>query len=132
MHITRQHCIPAADKYGDNVKVTQTEGSVELEYDDGLTDEQILELEASSMLFALGGYTYSNLIQDEDAGADVGNRVRKGGMEETDDDDGNGDDDVGSSPEVDEESLIEGKSAYKRNFILAHRSLFSETLNPGR
>ena len=61
----------------------------------------------------------------------MGNNVEEG-KEEANDDDADRDDDVRSSPEVDEESLINQKSAYEQEFIRAHRSLFSETLNPGR
>ena len=62
------------------------------------------------MLHALWGYTHSNLVQQDEASADVGCSVNGGGMQKTDDDDGDID---GSSLEVDEEALIEGKSAYE-------------------
>ena len=90
----------------------------------------MLEAEAYSMLFALGGYTYSNL-QEEYFTFEVGNNMAEG-REEANDDDADGDNDVRSSPEVDEESLIYQKSAYEQKFLRAHRSLFSETLNPRR
>ena len=35
-------------------------------------------------------------------------------------------------PDVDEEALIEGKTEYEKTYILKHRSIFSESLNPDR
>ena len=54
------------------------------------------------------------------------------GEEVANDDDDDGDDNAGSSSEIDEEALIRQKSPYEEKFIRAHRTLFSETLNPGR
>ena len=47
-------------------------------------------------------------------------------------DDVDGDDNAGSKSKVDEEELIKTKSPYEQQFIRAHRSSFSETLNPKR
>ena len=54
------------------------------------------------------------------------------GNEEANYDDDDGDDNAGSNSKVDEEELIKTKSLYEKQFIRAHRSLFSETLNPKR
>ena len=57
-----------------------------------------MELEAYSMLFPLGGYTYNNTIQEEETTAEVGNSMDKGCKEEANDD-ADGDDDR-STPEA--------------------------------
>ena len=112
---------PNTDAYDEDIVMNQKEDSIELEYSSGLTEEQLVELEAYSMLFALGGYTYNNTVQEEETTNEVGNRVESGGKEEANDD-ADGDDDS-SSPEVDEESLINQKSAYEQKFIRAYRSV---------
>ena len=99
----------------DDIIVNQKEDSVEIEFQDDISEEQLLEAEAYSMLFALGGYTYSNL-QEEDSTPEVGNNVEEG-KEEANDDDADGDDDARSSTEVDEEALINQKSPYEQQFI---------------
>ena len=42
----------------DDIIVNQKEDSVEIEFQDDISEEQLLEAEAISMLFALGVYTY--------------------------------------------------------------------------
>ena len=91
--------MPDSDAYNEDVIVNQKKDSIELEYDGGITEEQLVKLEAYSMLFALGGYTYSNTIQEEESTAEVGKNVEEG-KEEANDGDADGDDDI-SSPEVD-------------------------------
>ena len=114
---------------GVQVKVKQDKTSVELEYDSDLDEEEILASEAYSLLYSLGGYTFSNLV--EEGVLEAVNTVKEG-EEEANDDDFDGDDNAGSNSKVDEEELIKTKTPYEQKFIREFRSLFSETLNPER
>ena len=114
---------------GVQVKVKQDKTSVELEYDSDLDEEEILASEAYSLLYSLGGYTFSNLV--EEGVLEAVNTVKEG-EEEANDDDFEGDDNAGSNSKVDEEELIKTKTPYEQKFIREFRCLFSETLNPKR
>ena len=109
------------------ITIKQDENSIELQYEGELSQDQILAAEAYSVLFSLGGYTYTNLVEE---GIMEAVSVVEEGNEEANYDDVDGDDNAGSNSKVDEEELIKTKSPYEQQFIRAHRSLFSETLNP--
>ena len=79
------------------VKVKQDENSVEIEYTDDLDKEQIIAAEAYSLLYSLGGYTYSNLVEE---GVMEAVSTVEEGKEEADDDDFDGDDNAGSGSEI--------------------------------
>ena len=111
------------------ISVKQDENSIELQYDGDLSQDQILAAEAYSVLFSLGGYTYTNLVEE---GVMEAVSVVEEGEEEANYDDVDGDDNTGSNSKVDEEELIKTKSPYEQKFIREHRSLFSKTLNPKR
>ena len=49
---------------GDDILVNQCESAVMMEYSGTLSEEQIMEAEAYAALFALGGYTYNNVVQE--------------------------------------------------------------------
>ena len=72
---------------GVEVKVKQDETSVELEYDSDLDEEQVLASEAYSLLYSLGGYTFSNLVKE---GVSEAVNTVKEGEEEADDNDFDG------------------------------------------
>ena len=91
--------------------------------------KQMIAAEAYSLLYSLGGYTYSNLVEE---GVMEAVSTVEEGKEEADDDDFDGDDNAGSNSKVDEEELIKTKTPYEQKFIREFRSLFSETLNPKR
>ena len=78
------------------------------------------------MLYSLGGYTFSNLV--EEGVLEAVNTVKEG-EEEANDDDFDGDDNSGSNSKVDEEDLIKTKTPHEQKSIREFRSLFSETLN---
>ena len=44
------------------ITVKQDENSIELQYEGELSPDQLLAAEAYSVLFSLGGYTYTNLV----------------------------------------------------------------------
>ena len=76
-----------------------------------MSHDKLLEAEAFSLLFTLGGYTYTNLMEE---GFPEGvNRVEEDNEVANDDDDDG--DNARSSSEVDEESLI-------RQRVLMNRS----------
>ena len=94
-----------------------------------MSDDQTQEAEAYAALYAIGGYTYSNVVHEthseqcnvaksDESGTDTDGEDEEG-IDETDRD-------------VDEETLIKQKSPYKQKFIREHRKLFSETLDPSR
>ena len=76
--------------------------------------------EAYSLLYSLGGYIYSNLVEE---GVMEAVSAVKEGKEDADDDDFDGDDNAGSSSKVDEEELIKTKTQYEQKFIREFRSL---------
>ena len=113
----------------EEIIVLQDENSIELQYSEDLNHDELLEAKAYSLLFALGGYTYTNLMEE---GVPETANVVEEGKEVANDDGDDGDDYARSCSEVDEEALIRQKSPYEQKFIRAHRSLFSETHNPNR
>ena len=94
-----------------------------------MSDEQTQIAEAYAALYAIGGYTHSNIVHkvhDEQCNA------AKSDESETDTD---GEEEEGideADRDVDEETLIKQKSPYKQKFIREHRQLFSESLDPSR
>ena len=72
-----------------------------------MSKDQMLAAEAYSLLFGLGGYTYSNLVEEDVL---EGVRAVEEGEEEANDDDIGGDDNAGSDSKVDEEELIKTKT----------------------
>ena len=94
------------EKYSDTeIVVQQDENSVELEYEEDLSPDQLLAAEAYSVLFSLGGYNYTNLV--EEGVMEAVSTVEEGKEGANDDDDG--DDNAGSNSKVDEEELIRQK-----------------------
>ena len=65
-----------------------------------------MEAKAYAVLFALGGYTYSNIVEE---GLPEAASTLEEGEEVADDDLVDGDDNAESSSKVDEESLIRQK-----------------------
>ena len=100
-----------------------------MEYREDMSSQQVTEAEAYAALFALGGYTQNNMV--EEGSEEYCNPANKGEEDAYDDLDGE-DQGAESSPRVDEEALIRQKSPYEQKFIRDHRSLFSETLKPSR
>ena len=113
----------------DDVTVNQGESAVIIEYPENLLETQVTEIEAYAALYAIGGYTYDNLVQELDD--EVCNSVEKDG-EETDSEPDGEDDGIDTDKKIDEEELISKKSPYEQKFIREFRQLFSETLNPSR
>ena len=109
--------------------MSQGKSAVTLELLDDISDEQIHEAEAYAALYALGGYTYNNVIHevpDEQCNAAKDDELET----DTYGEDEEGIDEMDS--DVDEETLIQQKSPYEQKFIREHRQLFSESLNPSR
>ena len=48
----------------DDITVNQGESAITIEYPEDLSDTQVTEVEAYAALFAIGGYTYDNLMQE--------------------------------------------------------------------
>ena len=71
--------------------------------------QQVTKVEAYAALFALGGYTYNNLV--EEGSEEHCNSACEGEEDADDDSEGEGKG-AGSSPKVDEEALIRQKSPY--------------------
>ena len=92
-----------------------------------MTPDKIMEAQAYAVLFALGGYIYTNIVEQ---GIPETTYTVNEGKVVADDDLADGDDDAGSGSKVDGEFLIRQKSPYEQKFIRANRSLFSETLKP--
>ena len=112
---------------GEEITVSQGESCVTVDYQQDLTDEQITEAEAYAALYALGEYTYNNVIME--APEKMCNSVNSD-KEDSDSDDGF--DETDSDRKVDEEELIRKKSKYEQSFLRDFRQLFSETLSPSR
>ena len=113
----------------EDIRINRAESSVCMEYPEDMSSQQVTEAEAYAALFALGGYTYNNVV--EEGSEEYCNSTNEG--EESADDDLEGEDEgADSSPKVDEEALIRQKSPYVQKFIRDHKSLFSETLKPSR
>ena len=113
----------------EEILVSQGESAVTLELPDNMSDEQIHEAEAYAALYALGGYTYNNVVHEEH---DEQCNAAKSDELETDT---NGEDEEGIDEmdrDIDEETLIKQKSPYEQKFIRQYRQLFSESLNPSR
>ena len=109
--------------------MSQGKSAVTLKLPDDISNKQMHEAEAYAALYALGGYTYNDVIHevpDEQCNAAKDDELEtdtyredEEGINETDSD-------------VDEETLIQQKSPYEQKFIREHRQLFSESLNPLR
>ena len=100
---------------------------VTLEIPDETPDDQTTEAEAYAALYAVGGYTYNNIIHKaEDEQCNTAKSDEQDGDQEVEDMDGIDETDRN----VDEEALIKQKSSYEQKFIKEHRELFSKTLNP--
>ena len=94
------------------------ESAVTLELPDDISKEQMHEAEAYAALYALGGYTYNNVIHEV---PDKQCNVAKDDELETDT---YGEDEEGidkMDSDVDEETLIQQKSPYEQKFIREHR-----------
>ena len=48
----------------DDITVNQGESAITIEYPEDLSDTQVTEAEAYAALYALGGYTYNNLVHE--------------------------------------------------------------------
>ena len=102
---------------------------VTLEIPDETPDNQTTEAEAYAALYAVGGYTYNNVIHEtEDEQCNTAKSDEQDGDQEVEDMDGIDETDR----DIDEEALIKQKSSYEQKFIREHRKLFSETLDPSR
>ena len=109
--------------------VSQSESAVTIEFPENLLGTQVTEIEAYAALYAIGGYTYNNLVQELDS--EVCNSVDKNN-EETDSEPDEEGDGIDADKKINEEELISKKSPYEQKFIKEFRQLFSETLNPLR
>ena len=96
----------------EDIRVNQDETSVCMEYPEDMSNEQVTEAEAYAALFALGGYTYSNLVEE---GSEDYCNSRGEGEKDADDDLVGEDEGVESSPKVDEEALIRQKALTNRS-----------------
>ena len=74
------------------ITVKQDENSIELQYEEELSPDQLLAAEAYSVLFSLGGYTYTNLVEE---GVMEAVSTVEEGNEEANYDDVDGDDNAG-------------------------------------
>ena len=109
-----------------DILVSQGESMVTLEIPDETPDDQTKEAEAYAALYAVGGYTYNNVIHEaDDKQCNTAKSDEQGGDQEVEDMDGIDETDR----DIDEEALIKQKSPYEQKFIKEHRELFSETLN---
>ena len=106
----------SSDNCEDDIRVKQDKNSVSIEYPEDMTPDKITEAEAYAMLFALGGYTYTNIVEEgtneTTSTVNEGEKVANDGLVD-------GDDGAESSSKVDEESLNRQK---------AHMSKSSEGL----
>ena len=96
---------------------------------DDISEEQMHEAEGYAALYALGGYTYDNVIHE------VPDKQCKAAKDDESETDTDGEDKKGIDKmerDVDEKTLIQQKSPYNQKFIREHRHLFSESLNPLR
>ena len=87
-----------------------------------------VEVEAYAALYALGGYTFENIVEEN---YEMCNSAVTEATEENSDKEGE-DDGIAEEKKIDEEELINTKSKYEQKFIREFRQLFSETLNPSR
>ena len=110
-----------------DILVSQGESMVTLEIPDDTPEDQSIEAEAYAALFAVGGYTYDNIIHEAD---EEQCNAAKSDEEDSDQEEEDTDGIDEMDKDVDEESLINQKTPYKQKFIRKHRGLFSETLNP--
>ena len=110
--------------------VSQGESMVTLEIPEDTPESQVIEAEAYAALFAIGGYTYNNIINETDE--EQCNSAKDHEEEELDQDDEDPDGIDETDRDVDEETLIKQKTPYEQKFIREHRALFSENLNPSR
>ena len=94
----------------DDVTINQGESAITIEYPKDLSDVQVTEVEAYAALFAIGGYTYDNLVQEPPD--EVCNSAEKDDKE-TDSEHDEEDDGIDADTKVDEEELIGKKSPYK-------------------
>ena len=110
-----------------DIMVNQCESSITMEYPGNLSDNHIIEADAYAALYALGGYTYSNLVHEaSDKQCNSANDE-----EEDTDNDSEGEEGITeTNPKADEEALINQKSPYEQKFIREHSSLFSESFKP--
>ena len=108
--------------------MSQSESAVAIEFPENFLEAQVTEIEAYAALYAIGGYTFNNLIQED---SETCNSVNTNATEE-DSDPEEEDDGIASDKAIDEEELIKTKSPYEQKFIREFRQLFSETLNPSR
>ena len=113
----------------EDIRINQDESSTTVEYPEDMSSQQVTKAEAYAALFALGGYTYNNVV--EEGSEEHCNSANEGEENADDDSEGEGEG-AESSPKVDEEALIRQKSPYEQKFIRDHRSLFSESLKPSR
>ena len=112
----------------DKVTVSQSESEVGIEFPEDFLETQVAEIEAYAALYALGGYTFDNLVQEDN---EMCNSATTDAAEE-DSDKEEEDDGIAEEKAIDEEELIKMKSPYEQKFIREFRQLFSETLNPSR
>ena len=127
-----EHGFLASTSEGDttdseDVTVSQGESCITVECPEELNDLQLIEAEAYAALYAVGGYTYKNIIIEPTA--EECNAVSSD-RDDSDSDDGF--DEADKDSKVDEEELIKTKSRYEQSFIREFRQLFSETLSPSR
>merc|ERR1712089_90530 len=112
----------------DEVTVSQSESEVGIEFPEDFLEAQIAEIEAYAALYALGSYTFDNLVEEDN---EMCNSATTEAAEE-DSDKEEEDDGIAEEKAVDEEELIKMKSPYEQKFIREFRQLFSKTLNPSR
>ena len=92
---------------GNEILVSQCESAITMELPEELSDEQAIEAEAHAVLYALGGYTYNNVVHE--APDKQCNSANKGEAEtdnDMEDEKGIGE----TEKDVDEEALIRQKS----------------------
>ena len=112
----------------DEVTVSQSESAVAIEFPEDFLEAQVTEIEAYAALYAIGGYTFDNLVQED---SETCNSANTDATEE-DSDPEEEDDGIAPDKAINEEELIKTKSPYEQKFIREFRQLFSETLNPSR
>ena len=94
----------------EEILVSQGKSTVTLELLDDISEEQIHEAEGYAALYALGGYTYDNIIHE------VPDKQCKAAKDDESETDTDGEDKKGIDKmerDVDEETLIQQKSPYK-------------------
>ena len=113
--------VNSVEDEGDEILVSQCESAVTMELPEELSDEQAIAAEAYTALYALGGYTYNNVVHKA---PDKQCNLANNGEAETDNDleDEKGIDET--DKDVNEEALIRQKSPYEQKLIREHRQLF--------